>query len=666
MTHHFYHKIHSFCVLLVAALLTASCTQEEELNAAVGYLHFPSFEVDMTVEDLVTTRAVTLPDVPADASQIVFVVKDKDGTEVYNKRGAWTTPLALPVGAYTIEATFGSNTFNKPYFQGTATGTITALGQEKPSLQMSLKNALVRVSVSAALAEHFTPGTTVTFTAGTTVIADYDTWCYVPAGGDVVVNLSGTNSVGTTTSLSYTLSSPAAGKAYNVVCDKDGSNWPTITLPEQQDGAWNTRLYITPATVNNMSAANQNKIVYELSESNTDWSNPVTAEHISGDYYVVKGLTNGSTYYLRARIGKITSVAKQFTVQQELSGTTINATHYNDGSGHLAGTNATVSLGLTGILKTLNDAGLLVFDGFSLSNGSTAVRSASAEGAVMSAADGWPYLPQGSVYVLTGNHKIKGESTAVSFTRSSLSVPAPTFTVSMGASYSSYDKYLASDITAANNCNAETIYGVSASWGISNDLLSNSNYTKSMKMYLGDTEKVSQTPTTNSYSLGNITGLTTWQAYTLKASVTFDGKTVEATKTHHITGLPYTTNRPATPQWTGTGNVDWGFEDGLKLYPNYGSASISLSFHVPGTINVSTTNAINKYDTFFTSLYYSVVVGNTTVVSRTDHKNGDHTFTNSSAALTTSDKSVTIMAEYSQLNTGAFYSIIKSFQLLYR
>lgn len=665
MIYRFYHKIQSVFVLLLTVLLASSCTQEEEVSAAVGYLHFPSFEVDLTVEDLVETRAVDLYNVP-EASEVTYVVKDKDGKEVYNKQGVWTSPIVMPVGEYTIEATYGSNGFGAPYFRGTATGTIAPLAQEKPSLEMTLSNAMIRVSVGTTLVDHFEPGSTVSLKAsGMTGEAAYNTWYYIPSGPNVVLTLNGSNSAGNPATFSYTLTAPQAGKAYNVVCEKDESNWPAINLPEQQDGAWNTRLYITPATYTNVSTTNGAELVYEVSASSTDWTNPIAVEQISGDYYVAKGLTNGSTYYVRARIGNVVSEVKSFTVNENLPGASVTNTHYNTGS-LLAGTNSNLTLGLTGILETLRSKGLLQVDATLSNASSTEVRTATVDGN-MNPASGWPYLPQGTDYKLTVNHKLSTESTALVSVKSGISVSAPTFTVTMGG-YSSYDKYVAGDINGANSVpNAETIYDAGASWGISSSLMSNSNYTKSMKMFLGDTEKASQTPTTNSYTLGEIANLTTWQAYTVKAVVTFDGVTVEATKTHHITGLPYTAAPPkdsGNNPWTRNGNSAQStvsFEsEGVTFSGISQSPSMtSPMFHVPADINVAVASSIKK--TGLISTNYQVAIGGTNVISQ---KCSATTYSlNGNGTLTSANNNVTCKSTYTVVGPKV---IVYSVSLSYR
>ena len=101
--------------LVVIAMASAgafvSCVQMEEHGAPVGYLAAPSLEIDVVVDDLMQTKALDFEIEAPEISEIHFVVKDKDGNSTYDAVGLWTEPLVLPVGAYTVEATYGSNSF---------------------------------------------------------------------------------------------------------------------------------------------------------------------------------------------------------------------------------------------------------------------------------------------------------------------------------------------------------------------------------------------------------------------------------------------------------------------------------------------------------------------------------------------------------------------------
>ena len=164
--------------------------------------------------------------------------------------------------------------------------------------------------------------------------------------------------------------------------------------------------------------------------------------------------------------------------------------------------------------------------------------------AEMTQAGDWPYLPQGT-YTLRSSLTLKtGELTAENV--STVEVPAPTFTVSASA-YTSYNKYLAGEIDAANSCDGSTIYGMEAAPSITDALQNNPNYTQSSALTLDG----------NAVSAGNAESQS-WAAHTLNASYTFDGVTMNGSETYHVTGLPFISNPPTTTFWKKKeGDVTW-------------------------------------------------------------------------------------------------------------
>ena len=116
-------KLDSRHILILLGLTSAlsSCVQFSA-QEGMAQLYPPVFEVDATVEDLAQTKAKPAKPVPVAPTypEVHCTGKGKDGKVVYNKQGVWDAPLKLPVGAYSIEAYSGSNTFGTAYFTGTA------------------------------------------------------------------------------------------------------------------------------------------------------------------------------------------------------------------------------------------------------------------------------------------------------------------------------------------------------------------------------------------------------------------------------------------------------------------------------------------------------------------------------------------------------------------
>ena len=151
----------------------------------------------------------------------------------------------------------------------------------------------------------------------------------------------------------------------------------------------------------------------------------------------------------------------------------------------------------------------------------------------------WPYIPQGCS--LSASVTLKSKDEISNLKGDFTSWQAPDFGVSVSA-YTSYDKYLGHDITAANSCQPETMYDIKASAKIAPALLNNTNYTHSFQLLLDGDGIASSTSTT--INVEKKEGLS-WAAHTLKAVMTFAGSECSKESVHHITGLPYTLKHPA-------------------------------------------------------------------------------------------------------------------------
>lgn len=593
--------------LASASLLTSCVGLEEDSNDAVGYLDVPALEVDLAVDDLLLTKALDFKVNEPSVSDVHFVVKDKNGTVRYDGNGLWEEPLVLPVGSYSVEASYGSNGFGAPYFTGSAEGSIGHLDKVTPELTMKLSNSLVKVSVASSLEGHFTPGNEVSFKFNDRAhTAGYNTWTYVPAGQDISVTLAlaGTTSAGTPANFTHTLSNPSPKVAYDVVCGKTETNWPSITMSAiSAEDVWASLIYITvPASFDgNISDDNKAEVIYEaIPSSSSDWTSALSST--SGNP-VIKGLTPGTEYQVRARVGGLisTNVAK---VTPQLDGLSVSAVH-TETSGELDGTDVTSLFSKSDLVKSSIDSwsiSLCKADGTVLRDGLSLGLS---DGSSITATNGWPYLPTGNgeAYVLKASAVMDGTTyTFDDIAITGLSTPGFSLTMS---SYTSYDKYAGTnniarvltntEKTGANDCNPGTLYNAGAKWGISTNLMKNTNYSKTLVIDIDGNKD--RTYTVDSYDYNelyeNITGLG-WSAHTLKVSMTFDNKTVSKTQTHHITGLPYASSlNNKTTGWTNFSNVET--DDGYFIF-NYEDASVlSPTFNVPNNIDVEVKPSVYSY-----------------------------------------------------------------------
>ena len=537
-------KLDSRHILIILGLTSAlsSCVQFSA-QEGMAQLYPPVFEVDATVEDLAQTKAEPAKPVPVAPTypEVHFTVKDKDGNKVYDKLGVWDTPLKLPIGAYSIEAYSGSNTFGSAYFTGGASGTVAAGKEETPTISMALQNAYLAVGLTETLAKHFkTSGNCITIsTASASIDAALDTYVFVPSGQPLSIAISGTSSADMPKTITHSLAARTAATATYLSCDMTTTNAPTITLKGTPE-AWGTVGYIPVATTENISKANVDKMVY-IAEASDDPSSPIqgTVEG-TGTEVVFKNLTPGKSYSVYATIGALKSSQVVMTVATPEISISTGAKHTTNSSSELDGTDFTASISIPEKFK-----GVVANVKLTLSNGTTALRekklSASetvwtSDGSVETA---WPYLPQGS-YTLKGTVSYNNESANADFTGPALSSPAPTFSiVSQPIIYTSYSIYASSNAidgisggaTGANTLDGSSIYIKKGKVSIADAILSNTNYSTIIEYSYSDGK--------TSFKEGQNSNVT-WAAHTVKSSFTFDNvnKDFESV-TCHVTGLPY-------------------------------------------------------------------------------------------------------------------------------
>ena len=207
------------------------------------------------------------------------------------------------------------------------------------------------------------------------------------------------------------------------------------------------------------------------------------------------------------------------------------------------------------------------------------------------------YVPRGEytiqyLYVLNGVEKQGSMKFVVD--------EKPEFTVSASAytSYSKYRSYCETNgvdvglLNEANACDGSTMYDIRCSVNISDAVIRQcalSSCSAQLSNKSGIYSQVSNsngtafTSSPNFYSLSKFPNLP-WGEYTLRSEVTFDGVTKSASKTFHVTGLPYKADPPSNSgqnPWSGNA-YSWN-GDYVRLH----SHTISQTFHAPGNIGVN-------------------------------------------------------------------------------
>ena len=361
------------------------------------------------------------------------------------------------------------------------------------------------------------------------------------------------------------------------------------------------------------------------------------------------------------------------------------ASHIYPG-GILSGTDVTLSLGLPAGMEEYVES----LDATMKDSDGNVVRTLQLSGAPASAAltlnqsGNYLYIPQGR-YTLDCTFTINGVKDSKSL---EVTVPAPTFTVTADA-YTSYNKYLNGEISAANNCSPIDIYDINCSVSISNTVLSQvglSAWSASL-VDSQNQELLGQNSGNNSsvnadlhvfYKNEHIS--TTVGAYKLSAAATFDGVSVQSSIDNlHVTGMPLKAAPPTQNGWTSNyqaalNNVSWN-SDGVKLEGISKSTKITSSaLYIPGSVNVSLAVLadLHSVSVFWISATPELVcrVGGNEVIS----KNGDEVSDFSASKTITCNETwngtlsagtpdVQIENAYTM---AAAYVYVKSVNLLYR
>ena len=628
-------------VTLLALSAFMSCAEmEDPQTGAVGYLAAPSLAVDVTVHDISLTKAapalntVDMPSVDAVRAEVKYVVRKKGSEDDLLDGKPWTEALTLPTGeTYVVEAFYGDDEFDGPCLYGSQEITIAALETAQPNLNVKVSNSLLCVSTDP-LDGHFTMtelvmtsgNSTRTLTKSESVQVE-DTWIWVPAGQNLELEIKGTNSVEAAASFTHSFT-PQAGSAYNLISGKPEDNWPSISLSIDSDDVWASRIYITtPASFGgNISDENQAAVVYEaIPSASSDWNTPVTAFSENG-VYVIKGLTPGTEYQVRARVGALVSPVVKVTPQ--IDGLSATAMHTST-AGELDGTDVISAFAKSDAVREDIESwsvDICKADGTKLRS---SLSLGTSDGSAITSSTGWPYLPvgNGEKYVITASATMDGQT--YFFEDLALEVPpTPDFSLALSA-YTSYDKYaatngIAKDLngdTGANKCDASTLYNAGGKWGISVNIMSNENYAKKLVIdFDGDDSRTYPLTSGANEFYEDITGCS-WDSHQLSVSLTFDNKTVTKTQTHHITGLPH---RAAPP--TNSGDHCWNDLDGNNTWKNdcvqlyYSTATYpkisSPSFNISSDVNVTVATKIYR------EYYWSSVAKGDIRISRYNNSSG--------------------------------------------
>lgn len=577
------------------ALGMTSCVETmKDGDMSTGFLGIPVLDTDIQVEEFGATKAApALPTLSVpDASTLHFKVTGADNVVKWNQNGLWSTALQMPVGAYTIEVNYGSNTFGAPYYTGTCTGTISAVTEAVPAIGLRLCNSLLAVVLADDFTQHFIPSegncVTITSTSGSTSTT-LGNYVFVPSGENLTIQVAGKSSTNENKTLSWTLSQLSAATATFVTCSLTTTNAPAITMREiPVSDAWGNTAYVPLATTANISDANVAKMEYYASSN--EWTDSVKGVIDDGSVKFT-GLTPGATYKVRAQIGALKSNEVSMTMSTSALTMKNNAAHtYTsselDGTDFAASFSVLEKFGVTAASLSLCKTDGTVLRSTTLT-GTTA--DWTSDGSTLTGSGTWPFLPG-------GNYSLKGTATqngsTVTLAELPITVPAtPDFTVSVTGktSYSVYcDASNPNRVSDANSMNAETISDIGTSVNIAENLRNNSNYGYGVQ-YLYDENPATLT--------GNSIIGCSWASHELKSKVTFANKEITSSAiTCHITGLPYNANKLTTSNFQNDWSASGGKTEWTNGYLYYGNTTVTFrGFSLSDKITTSFSYKILSY-----------------------------------------------------------------------
>ncbi len=513
--------------LLAILLLTGACAQEEELALPDGTVSFVIGQAAETSDRFATRATPAELGTPLADRFTLTLQRQGNSRPVYD--GKFVESLTVPTGEYTITAQCGEDVKigrDAPYYIGTAQTTIETDKTASVVIPCRVANALVSVRFGVDAAEK------------ARFNRHYTEYGLKVQLGSYSMTIASHQEA---TSIYFPAGSSPEFSFYGTLAAD-----PTrqVSMPLQSD--------VLPTV---FQAADHGILTLTLPD-------PESA--------------------IVVEIGK----AEMETVTMEesiplswLPEPRVQVNHVYDGQGLLVGTDVTC---FHPYPSTASKTVIAKADG-------TVVRTLQGSGSQSSpygASSEWPYLSAGeytvTYYILKG-----GEENAM--TTLNLTVPQPNLQLTIGG-YTSYTKYKEGNVSAANGCDAYTIYSPSASFNVSPSLLAMDKYAPKFTCSYAGTA-VTLAANANSYAPGNQTGQTpSFTPYTLSATAAFDGRTFNGSRDFYITGLPVGFAPPKSDEgWVTDGAVTFESNRVQVGSWRYNSYILLEKFAVPQTTGIKFT-----------------------------------------------------------------------------
>lgn len=328
--------IRQIMTLATLCWMMAGCADEvidRNGGKGEGRLLLTGIEVESAVGDVQTKASLAEGVIPTVSDFTITIVSAATGETVKILSPGVEAGCFLPVGEYRVKAAYGEEVGMSavPYFYGESDKVTIVEGEVKSvSLTAFLASAVIRPQMADQLVEQYNFYTlTVSETGGSGVTPSQTLTngedFFVSGGKGKTYNLilAGQNKLGETVTHTWSYSDLVRRTRYIVQCDPD---LPAFTLPAQSDGdVWSKFIYITPMTVDNMTAHKADmadkviaNVVYEASADNGEtW---IPSDKTSDGRYVIKGLEPSKNYTIRSRFGGVLSSNTQTVTTESAQG----------------------------------------------------------------------------------------------------------------------------------------------------------------------------------------------------------------------------------------------------------------------------------------------------------------------------------------------------------
>lgn len=492
--HNGMRKIFNSIVLLTVLIIVGACSQEEPATLPSGTIRFAIGQEAETGHKAVTRSTPAELGKPLADRFTLAIRRCDNGANVYD--GKFVESMNLPIGTYDITASHGEDVpigRDAPYYIGSARATIEAGKAASVTIPCRVGNALVSVRFGRDAEER----------------ARFDRF-YSDYG--VMVRLG-----------SHSMSITSEQEATSIYFPAGSS--PQISF------------------FGTLRSAEGRQVSFELK------SDKLPDVFEAADHAIITLSLPDPETAMVVQIGKVEveTVTIDHTLPESwLPAARARATHVYDANGYLVGTDLAILHPYPGAgSKTVvtNADGAIV----------RTIQGSGNQTSLYSSSHDYPYLPAGT-YTVT--YCIEQDGTELAKHDLALSVPSPTISVDLGG-YTSYTKYKEGNSSAANACDAYTIYSPSAVLKVSEDLLAKYPYTFTCEC--AGTNKVIPSGV-NSVTMDNMAGMTpSLTPYTLTAKAVFDGIAIESTRDFRITGLPVSFAPPKSDEgWETYDAVSFG------------------------------------------------------------------------------------------------------------